>query len=209
MEIIYQHLLSKMFYRIKFNRKYVMFCHLILITIMISTTHGNPNPMPQLDLPPLPPTVNTKPEVTPNSYSNSDSDHDDRDSGYAYGYRSDSDRDRNERFGPPYDDSGRLFGGGGNRNYSYGGDQFGRVPNNRDDDKYYADRNPDIINGNVDFNRNSGYNRNRYNDGNGGYQKVSVILKLSFFNKTIRRKIGRLVLAIFVRLLKGERYYNI
>lgn len=112
-------------------------------------------PVPQLDLPPLNVVITAKPEVTLNSYT------EDKAPDRSVGVSSDYDRDRSQRFGPPYSENFDRFE---NRSRSYG---FEDINYNRnkpffDDDKYYANRNRDEFNGNLDFNRNNNY-RDGYN----------------------------------------------
>lgn len=118
-------------------------------------------PVPQLDLPPLNVVITAKPEITLNSYTEN------KDPDRSEGVSSDYDRDRSQRFGPPYS----SFSGFENRSSSYGFDDinYNRQKPFRDDDKYYANRNRDDLNGNLDFDRN----RDNFRDGY-QYQRVSV-----------------------------------
>ncbi|XP_037038829.1 angiotensin-converting enzyme isoform X2 [Bradysia coprophila] len=135
-------------------------------------------PVPQLDLPPLDVVITAKPEVTLNSYT------EDKGADRSEGVSSDFDRDRSQRFGPPYAYNNQFE----NRSATRG---FEDINYNRnrpflDDDKYYANRNRDDFNGNLDPDRfrNSNYrdgyqyqrpNPNGYNDDqynyNNGYQQ--------------------------------------
>lgn len=118
-------------------------------------------PVPQLDLPPLNVVITAKPEVTLNSYT------EEKGTDRSEGVSSDYDRDRSQRFGPPYADNFNRFE---NRSTPYGFDDINYNRNKpfRDDDKYYANRNRDNFNGNVDFDRN----RDSYMDGY-QYQRVT------------------------------------
>lgn len=151
-----------------------------LISVNVRLFKANPQPVPQLNLPPLGQSAVSgggRPTVTPNSYSGDDDGSDElTDDKTMAGRSSDYDRDRSQRFGPPYnDDNGDQYYAR-NRSVFSGRDQFGNQYNGKDDDKYYADRRPDIMNGNLDFNRN-GKGGNRYynnrNNNEGGYQRVS------------------------------------
>lgn len=117
-------------------------------------------PVPQLDLPPLNVVITAKPEITLNSYTEN------KESDRSEGVSSDYDRDRSQRFGPPYTDDFNRFQ---NRSTSYGFEDinYNRRKPFRDDDKYYANRNRDDINGNLDFDRN----RDDFRDGY-QYQRV-------------------------------------
>lgn len=136
----------------------------IVISIRIHLSYSNPNPVPQLNLPPLDQqVVHIKPKVTLNSYVSDDSSNEmTNDQNTVVGrssLSSDYDRDRSERFGPPYsdDNSDRYYSR--NRSLFNSRDQYGYQENYKDDDKYYADRRPDIINGNLNYNRNNDDNR--------------------------------------------------
>lgn len=123
-------------------------------------------PMAQLDLPPLNVVITAKPEVTLNSYTEN------KDSDRSEGLSSDYDRDRSQRFGPPYiDELSRFI----NRSSSYGFEDinYNRQKPFRDEDKYYANRNRDDVNGNLDFDRSR-------NNGRDGYQYQNV-QNLSFY----------------------------
>lgn len=73
---------------------------IIVILLNLSTISiCDPTPAPQLDLPPLPPTIDSlHPEVILNSYT------DNSDSVKSSGTEGDG-SDRSQRFGPPYTDS--------------------------------------------------------------------------------------------------------
>lgn len=139
---------------------FVLFIYVVNVKLIIC------EPVPQLDLPPLNVVITAKPEVTINSYT------EEKDTDRSQGVSSDYDRDRSQRFGPPYTDNFNRYE---NRSsYGFEDINYNRQKPFLDDDKYYADRNRDNINGNLDFNRN----RDNYRDGY-QYQRVSVF-KYSF-----------------------------
>lgn len=113
------------------------------------------DPVPQLDLPPLPPTVEIKPRVTANSYpvrADDNNEPDKKPTG-----SSDYDRDRSQRYGPPYSSDETFFR---NKSFYETPTYNGGTPDSRDEDKFYADRNR------YGDDRNPEYNRNRYGDSN-------------------------------------------
>lgn len=132
-------------------------------------------PVPQLDLPPLNVVITAKPEVIINSYT------EDKGSDRREVLSSDYDRDRSQRFGPPYTDG---FDGFENRSaalYGFDDVNYNRNKPFRDDDKYYANRNGDEYNDNLDFDRNR--NRNNYRDGY-QYQRVTQFMQVLFHSVT-------------------------
>lgn len=161
----------------------LIYIYIVVISLNLRVINSNPNPVPQLNLPPLnDQVVHIKPKVTLNSYvTNDDQSNEvtnDQNTAGRSSLSSDYDRDRSERFGPPYNDdnSDRYYLR--NRSVFNSRDQYGYQE--KDDDRYYADRRPDIINGNLNYNRNGGNNNddNRYykdRNNNDGYQRVSYL----------------------------------